>query len=115
MTEVRDETDLVAARMVRPLRSALGWTQTELAATVGATQSIVSEYERGPRQPSLGVLIRWCVACGKELRLGMAERDPHDELLASCLSKDVSADFAAEQRTAVSAIVANELADDFLW
>lgn len=111
---MRDETDLVAARMVRQLRSALGWTQAELAATVGATQSILSEYERGRRQPSLGLLIRWFEACGKELRLEMAERDRHDELLAALLSRDVSADFAAEQRTAVSAIVANELAGRLL-
>jgi hypothetical protein len=42
----------------------------------------VSAYETGRRQPTLPTLLRMLASAGWELRLGLAERDNHDEVLA---------------------------------
>lgn len=63
-----------AALLLRDARSRAGITQTELAARAGCTQSVVSAYESGQRQPSLPVLLRLVAATGHDL---------HGQLIAS--------------------------------
>lgn len=78
---VRDSTDLVAAGLVRDFRRRSGWTQAEMSRIAGVPQSVISAYETGARQPSLGAVIRLFEACGQELRLNVVDRDLHDEVL----------------------------------
>ena len=62
-----------AAATVRDARSRAGLTQTELARRAGITQSVVSAYESGHRQPSLPTLASLVAAAGFELRLQLAD------------------------------------------
>lgn len=78
---VRDNTDLVAAGLIRGFRRKMGWTQEEMSRVTGLPQSLLNAYETGSRQPSVGALIRLFEACGKELHFNVADRDRHDELL----------------------------------
>jgi len=109
----RDPTDMVAAGLLRQLRTDLGYTQQRMAAAVGLPQSTVSEYETGRRQPTLGTLIRVVEAAGRELRLNLDARDRHDELLAAHLPEMTAAAFAAEQQQLLVAQTARRLADKY--
>ena len=57
------------ARELREVRLAAGLTQGEVAGRVGVTTGSLCGYECGQREPSLGVLTRWAVALGLEVRL----------------------------------------------
>ncbi len=111
---VRDTTDLVAARLLRQLRSDLHLTQAQVADMTGLPRSVVGEYETGRRQPSLGALIRVVEACGKELRLRLDDRDRHDELLAAYLPQETRQAFAAEQAAHLDEAVTGDLVDRHL-
>ena len=56
-----------AASLLRDARKRAGLTQAELARRAGVTQSVVSAYESGSRQPSLQTLDRLMSATGYEL------------------------------------------------
>jgi transcriptional regulator with XRE-family HTH domain len=43
---------------------------------------MIGAYERDQRQPTLATLLRLLRAAGFDLRLHLAEYDPHDEILA---------------------------------
>jgi predicted nucleotidyltransferase/DNA-binding XRE family transcriptional regulator len=62
-----------AAATLRDARSRAGLTQMELARRAGITQSVVSAYESGHRQPSLPTLSSLVAAAGFELRLQLAD------------------------------------------
>ncbi len=113
-TTVRDTTDLVAARLLRQLRSDLHLTQAQVADMAGLPRSVVGEYETGRRQPSLGALIRVVEACGKELRLRLDDRDRHDELLAEVVPEKTRIAFAAEQAALRSAARIDRNAERYL-
>lgn len=75
----RGETKLLTIRytasvpssgdLVRAARHQAGLSQVELASRAGVTQSVVSAYESGARQPSLPMLERLVGAAGRELEL----------------------------------------------
>lgn len=56
-----------AASLLREARLRAGLSQVELASRAGVTQSVVSAYESGGRQPSLPTLARLVAATGFEL------------------------------------------------
>jgi uncharacterized protein len=61
-----------AAATVRDARASAGLTQVELARRAGVTQSVISAYESGHRQPSLRMLTDLVFAAGFELRIELA-------------------------------------------
>jgi transcriptional regulator with XRE-family HTH domain len=66
MTRVRSGT---ASTALHEARQRAGLSQTELARRAAVTQSVISAYESGARQPSLPVLERLVAATGLELEL----------------------------------------------
>jgi len=66
------DPDLVrAGTLLHQARKQAGLSQVELAARAGLTQSVISAYESGQRQPSIPVLARLIRAAGFELTLGL--------------------------------------------
>ncbi len=61
-----------AGVLLRRARTGAGLSQAELAARAGVTQSVISAYESGHRQPSLPTLARLVEAAGQELVLGVS-------------------------------------------
>jgi uncharacterized protein len=59
--------DLTAARLLRQARQRAGLSQVELAARANVTQSVISAYESGHRQPSVPTLAALIEATGFEL------------------------------------------------
>jgi uncharacterized protein len=59
--------DLTAATLLRQARQRAGLSQVELAARAGVTQSVISSYESGHRQPSVPTLAALIEATGFEL------------------------------------------------
>ena len=64
------------AELLREARRRAGLSQSDLARRAGVTQSVVSEYEAGKRQPALPTLARLVVATGHDLKLGLERSDP---------------------------------------
>lgn len=56
-----------AGSLIRAARQRAGLSQTELGRQAGVTQSVISAYESGARQPSLPMLERLVGATGSEL------------------------------------------------
>lgn len=65
------DPDHAAAALVRRARERTGLTQAALAERAGTTQSVVSAYEAGSRQPSLPMLRRLVEATGLRLELSL--------------------------------------------
>jgi predicted nucleotidyltransferase/DNA-binding XRE family transcriptional regulator len=63
-----------AGEALRSARTAAGLTQAELARRAGITQSVVSAYEAGRREPAVSTLTRLVEATGASLELRV---DPH--------------------------------------
>ena len=61
----------MAGALLHKARSEAGLTQAELAARAGTTQSVVSAYESGHRQPSMPTLAALVDAAGCELVIGV--------------------------------------------
>ncbi|ACU53008.1 transcriptional regulator, XRE family [Acidimicrobium ferrooxidans DSM 10331] len=59
--------------VLREARRRAGLTQAELGRRAGVTQSVVSAYESGARQPSVSMLARLVAAAGAELRMELSE------------------------------------------
>lgn len=59
--------------MLREARRRAGLSQVELARRAGVTQSVVSAYESGGRQPSLPTLARLVRSTGSELEVGLSD------------------------------------------
>jgi transcriptional regulator with XRE-family HTH domain len=62
--------------LLRDARAAAGWTQGELAAGAGFTQSTVSLVESGHHAPPVASLIQWLAALGAELRIVFNDDSP---------------------------------------
>ena len=60
-----------AGALLRQARKRAGLSQVDLAARAGVTQSVISAYESGQRQPSIPALARLVDAAGFELTLGL--------------------------------------------
>jgi transcriptional regulator with XRE-family HTH domain len=78
MTEVEE----VSGALLRSARGGLGLSQTAFADLVGIAQPTLSAYESGRRQPTVPTLLRMLQRAGLEVRMAVAERDDHDEVLA---------------------------------
>jgi len=61
-------------RSVRGLREQRGWSQSQLAAAAGMTQSAVAKFEAGGTIPSLPVLDRLAQALDAELTVSVIPR-----------------------------------------
>ena len=61
----------MAGTLLRQARKRAGLSQVDLASRAGITQSVISAYESGQRQPSLPALARLIDAAGFELTLGL--------------------------------------------
>jgi predicted nucleotidyltransferase len=64
-------------------------TQAELARRAGVTQSVISAYESGARQPSLPTLARLVAATGLELAIGVRKPAPARARLTGPLGRRV--------------------------
>jgi predicted nucleotidyltransferase/DNA-binding XRE family transcriptional regulator len=62
-----------AASLLREARTAAGLSQAELAQKAGVTQSVISVYEAGRRQPSVPTLTTLIAATGYELDLSIGK------------------------------------------
>jgi uncharacterized protein len=66
------DTELaMAGTLLRKARKRAGLSQVDLAARAGVTQSVISAYESGQRQPSLPALARLVGAAGFDLTLSL--------------------------------------------
>ncbi len=63
-----------AATLIRSLRARNGLTQAQLAARARTSQPVVSAYEHGRRDPTIGTLRRFVAAAGERLLLSAAPR-----------------------------------------
>jgi uncharacterized protein len=61
--------DMDVGAMLRRAREAAGWSQAEVAAMAGTSQSAVARYETGAAVPSLATLERLLAACGERMIL----------------------------------------------
>jgi hypothetical protein len=66
-----DSQPVTAGALLRQARKKAGLSQVELAARAGVTQSVVSAYESGHRQPAIPALAALIDAAGYELVLGL--------------------------------------------
>ena len=69
-----DDGETTAASLLRTARRKAGITQVELARRAGVRQSVISDYERGKREPSLPTITRLVRAAG--LRFDPRLREP---------------------------------------
>jgi len=83
--------DVTAAELVFQARQRAGLTQAELARRVGITQSVVSVYESGRRQPSFPLLVTLVAATGFDLRVELDEPEAGLERLTGPLGRRVRA------------------------
>ena len=60
---------MTPGELLRTVRRRRGLSQAELAARAGTSQPVVSAYEHGRRDPSIGTLRRLIHAAGEELRI----------------------------------------------
>jgi transcriptional regulator with XRE-family HTH domain len=58
-----------AAELLRNVRHRRGLTQAALARAAGTSQPVISAYEAGRRDPTIGTLQRLVAAAGEELEL----------------------------------------------
>jgi transcriptional regulator with XRE-family HTH domain len=63
-------------------------TQAELADAVGVSQTMISTYELGGREPSLGTLARILKGAGCSLRLELIPYDDHDDVLEEIMDRN---------------------------
>lgn len=64
------------AQLLRQARARAGLSQAELARRAGVGQSVISDYERGRREPALDTLERLVSATGHELVLALQPSTP---------------------------------------
>lgn len=78
---VVEDAGAIAGRVLRGARRRAGLTQVELACRAGVTQSVISAYESGHRQPALPTLSALVEAAGLELAVTVrARRDQTRQL-----------------------------------
>jgi predicted nucleotidyltransferase/DNA-binding XRE family transcriptional regulator len=69
-----DSEAVTAGALLRQARKRAGLPQAELAARAGVTQSVISAYESGHRQPSIPALAALVDAAGYELVMGLRKQ-----------------------------------------
>jgi transcriptional regulator with XRE-family HTH domain len=78
-----------AGALLRQTRKRAGLSQAGLAARAGVTQSVISAYESGQRQPSIPALARLVGAAGFELTLGVRRPPGHLRRLSGPVGRRV--------------------------
>ena len=71
-----------SATLIRDARAAASLTQAALAGRAGITQSVISAYEHGRREPSFATLQRLIAAAGYTLDASLVRAKPGDTLAA---------------------------------
>ena len=66
-------SESTAGRLLREARKRAGLSQTDLAGRAGVTQSVISAYESGHRQPAIPTLTALIEATGHELVLSLQQ------------------------------------------
>jgi hypothetical protein len=79
----------MAGGLLRRARTGAGLSQAELAARAGVTQSVISAYESGHRQPALPTLVALIEAAGYELATGIRRRPRRLSKLAGPVGRRV--------------------------
>ena len=69
-----DHATETAGALLRQARVAAGLSQAELAARAGVTQSVISAYESGHRQPALRTLAALIQAADHELVIDVRQQ-----------------------------------------
>jgi predicted nucleotidyltransferase/DNA-binding XRE family transcriptional regulator len=72
-----DPETITAGALLRQARKRAGLSQVELAARAGVTQSVISAYESGHRQPAMAALAALVDAAGYELVVGLRQQPGH--------------------------------------
>jgi predicted nucleotidyltransferase/DNA-binding XRE family transcriptional regulator len=67
---------VTAAAVLREARRRAGLSQVELAARAGVTQSVISAYESGRRQPAMSTLTALVDATGYDLTISLRRQSP---------------------------------------
>lgn len=78
-----------AGSLLRQARQRAGLTQADLAARAGITQSVISAYESGHREPSVPALAALIDAAGYELTLGLRRQPPRLRRLSGPVGRRV--------------------------
>lgn len=78
-----------AAALLRRARRRAGLSQVELAARAGVTQSVISAYEAGHREPALSTLAALVDATGYELTVGLRRQPRRLRLLSGPVGRRV--------------------------
>ena len=81
--------DLTAAGLLRQARQRAGISQVELAARAGVTQSVISAYESGHRQPSVPTLAALIDATGFELTMAVRRQPRRLKMLSGPVGQRV--------------------------
>jgi predicted nucleotidyltransferase/DNA-binding XRE family transcriptional regulator len=81
--------DLTAAGLLRHARQRAGMSQVELAAWAGVTQSVISAYESGHRQPSVPTLAALIEAAGFELATAVRRQPRRLKMLSGPVGRRV--------------------------
>lgn len=82
-------TDGSVGALLREARTNAGLSQVDLARRAGVTQSVVSAYESGRRQPSLPMLARLVEAAGSELEINVRPIQARHRRLGGILGRRV--------------------------
>jgi transcriptional regulator with XRE-family HTH domain len=78
-----EELPSPSAALLQLARIKSGMSQRQLAERAQVPVTMISAYERDLRQPTLATLLRLLRAVGFDLRMHLADRDPHDDVLAA--------------------------------
>jgi uncharacterized protein len=97
----------MAGTLLRRARTDAGLSQAELAARAGVTQSVISAYESGHRQPALATLAALIEAAGYELAI---EVRPQSQL-QSRLSGPIGRRVRSQRRALIAAAAAHGVAN----
>jgi uncharacterized protein len=81
--------DLTAGSLLRQARQRAGISQVELAARAGVTQSVISAYESGRRQPSVPTLATLIEATGFELTTAVRRQPRRLKMLSGPVGQRV--------------------------
>ena len=100
-----DHSDETAGSLLRRARRGAGISQAELAFRASVTQSVISAYEAGRRQPSLPTLARLIDAAGADLWVDIQ----HQPRQLSRLSGPVGRQVRRKRRDLVAAAAAHDV------
>jgi transcriptional regulator with XRE-family HTH domain len=84
-----DPDSATAGALLHQARKRAGLSQVELAARAGVTQSVISAYESGHRQPSVPALARLIEAAGCQLTLGLRRQPDRLRRLSGPVGRQV--------------------------